>query len=112
MILLNQIQDIKKTIFWKPLDSRKKIFLIDDAHKMNDEASNSLLKILEEPPPFAVIILITDKPRNLLSTILSRCNRISFFPISIAEQKKVLLSMNESIDIRLLDEAIIFSAGS
>lgn len=112
MILLNQIQDIKKTIFWKPLDSSKKIYLIDDAHKMNDDASNSLLKILEEPPPFAVIILITDKPRNLLSTILSRCNRISFFPISIAEQKKVLLSMNGSIDNRLLDEAIIFSAGS
>ena len=52
-------------------------------------ASNSLLKILEEPPSYAVLILITSVPENLLPTILSRCHRISFQPLKKAEQKEI-----------------------
>ncbi|NLL61293.1 MAG: DNA polymerase III subunit delta' [Candidatus Atribacteria bacterium] len=89
VITIEQIREIKETIYWRPLENRKKIFIISDAHKMTLAASNSLLKILEEPPSYAVLILITSVPENLLPTILSRCHRISFQPLKKAEQKEI-----------------------
>lgn len=112
VITINQIQNIKNIIYLQPLEGRKKIFLIDDAHKMTVEASNALLKILEEPPAFAVLILITDTPDNILPTIISRCNRVSFFPINRESQKEVLINMHQDLDKRLLEEIILFSSGS
>ncbi len=112
VISIGQIRAIKDIIYWMPLVSKRKIFLIDDAHKMTIEAANSLLKILEEPPAFAVLILITSEPEFILPTISSRCYKISFLPIRKEEQVKILTRMNLGLDHRKLEEIVLLSSGS
>ena len=112
VITIDQIRNIKDIIYWHPLGGRKKIFLIDDSHKMTVEASNSLLKILEEPPEFAVLILVADSPETMLPTIISRCHRIPFCPINREEQREILADMNLGLEKSQLEEIILFSPGN
>ncbi len=66
----------------KPTHSAKKIFLVNEAEKLNAFSQNCLLKVLEEPPAFCTIILITSRLDNLLPTTKSRCQTIRFSPVS------------------------------
>ncbi|HVR06298.1 MAG TPA: hypothetical protein VMS02_09655 [Solirubrobacteraceae bacterium] len=61
-----------------PFESRRRLFVIEDAHTMNDQAANRLLKTLEEPPAFAHLILLAPSPRDVLATIASRCQPVRF----------------------------------
>ena len=69
---------MQENVYTKPIVSRKKVFIINDSDKMTEEAQNSLLKTLEEPPEYIIIILITANENKLLNTIKSRCLKISF----------------------------------
>ncbi len=64
-----------------PFESRRRVFVLEDAHALNDQAANRLLKTLEEPPPFAHFILLAPTPRELLPTIASRCQQVRFDPL-------------------------------
>lgn len=75
-----------------PFESNKKVFVIDDSHKMNIESKNSLLKTLEEPPYYVNIILISSSPNSLLPTILSRVQNIKFYPIETSKVIEVLVN--------------------
>ena len=77
-IKIAQIREMQENVYTKPIVSRKKIFIINDSDKMTEEAQNSLLKTLEEPPEYIMIILITANENKLLNTIKSRCLKISF----------------------------------
>ena len=57
----------------RPYESRYKIYIINDAQKMTLQAQNALLKTIEEPPAYAIILLLADNPDSLLPTISSRC---------------------------------------
>jgi len=81
-LTIGQMKDLKHIAYFKPMGGKKRIFIIENAERMNEEASNSLLKILEEPPLFSHIILITKNPFMIVSTIKSRCQTLSFLPIS------------------------------
>jgi DNA polymerase-3 subunit delta' len=61
-----------------PFESRRRVFVIEDAHSMNDRAANRLLKTLEEPPSFAHLILLAPSARDVLATIASRCQLVRF----------------------------------
>jgi DNA polymerase III subunit delta' len=61
-----------------PFESRRRVFVIERADTMNDQAANRMLKTLEEPPSFAHLILLTDRPGNVLPTIASRCQLVRF----------------------------------
>ena len=111
IIRIDQIREIKKNIYFQTLENRKKIYIIDDADRMTTEASNSLLKILEEPPEFAILILITAFTDAIQPTIISRCCRVSFKPLSIEQQRKILLG-NSSLAESQLEYLIRFSYGS
>ncbi len=67
-----------------PFESARRVFVIEGAERMNDQAANRLLKTLEEPPPFAHLVLITDRLQDVLPTIASRCQRVRFDPPSPA----------------------------
>jgi DNA polymerase-3 subunit delta' len=67
-----------------PFESRRRVFVIEGAHTMNDQAANRLLKTLEEPPPFVHLILLAPSPREVLPTIASRCQQVRFDPLSDA----------------------------
>lgn len=77
-IKIEQIRNIKSNIYEKPIVSDKKVYIINDSQKMTTESQNSLLKILEEPPEYIVIILIVSNQNLILDTIKSRCNKVLF----------------------------------
>jgi DNA polymerase-3 subunit delta' len=91
VLKIEQMRAMKQTAYLKPMVGRKRIFVIDRAEKMNEEAANSVLKILEEPPSFTHIILITHNPYLILPTIKSRCQELSFSQISKRDIEKVLV---------------------
>lgn len=68
-----------------PFESQRRVFVIEGADTMNDQAANKMLKTLEEPPPFAHLVLLTDKLGNMLATILSRCQLVRFEAATPAE---------------------------
>lgn len=75
-------EQINNDITIKPYSSEHKIYIIPDANKMTEEAQNALLKTIEEPPAYAVIILLTDNITSLLPTIQSRCITLTMKPLS------------------------------
>ena len=84
-IKIDQIRNLQQEIIYKPYEGKRKTFIIDDADKMTLEAANSLLRTLEEPPDYAVLILLAEEINQLLPTIISRCQQIYFH--SVAQEK-------------------------
>lgn len=77
-----QIQDLQEEFSKKGVESSRKVYMISDADKMSVSAANSLLKFLEEPNSQTTAFLLTEQPQQLLPTILSRCQILSFKPLS------------------------------
>ena len=108
-IKIAQIRKLQSDILVKPYKSYK-IYVIDEAQKMTVEAQYALLKTLEEPPKYAIIILITDNKESLLDTIKSRCEIIKFTPIPMQEVASYL-TVN-GIDSKRASLLANFSRGS
>ena len=89
-IKIEDIREILRQANFRPYEGNSKVFIIDNAHKLNSEAANSLLKVLEEPPKDVLIILVTHKPQNIIKTVLSRCKVIKFSPLIRAQLENVL----------------------
>ncbi|MFB3165304.1 DNA polymerase III subunit delta' [Neobacillus sp. 179-J 1A1 HS] len=77
-----QIQDLQEEFSKKGVESSRKVYMISDADKMSVSAANSLLKFLEEPNSQTTAFLLSEQPQQLLPTILSRCQILSFKPLS------------------------------
>ena len=71
MIKVDQVRRVIETIYYRPAEGRERVYIFTDSAFMK-EAANSLLKVLEEPPEFATIFLLTENPGELLPTIRSR----------------------------------------
>ena len=78
-ILVDQVRTVRENAYLSPYEGRVKVFLFEDAHRLNPAASNALLKVLEEPPGDVVFVLVTESPEDLLPTVVSRCRRVDFF---------------------------------
>jgi len=89
-ISIEQVQDLRRAANLKPSESRYRVFIIDAAEKMSNEASNALLKMLEEPPALVKIILIAASADDLLSTIVSRCVALQLNALGAAEVRGAL----------------------
>jgi len=103
-IKIEQIRNLKREISYKIYEGKKKVWIIEEADKFSLEAGNSLLKILEEPPAQTVLILISQTQEKLLPTILSRCEIIRFFPLSLKEIEEIITEQvpRNSQEIHLL----------
>ena len=88
LVKVDQVRHVIHEIYYKPAEGRERVYIFSDAEFMK-EAANSLLKILEEPPEFATIFLLTDNPAALLPTIRSRCMHLRLAPIAAAEVEAV-----------------------
>lgn len=89
-IKIAQIRKLQTDIIIKPHKDYK-LYILNDAEKMTIEAQNALLKTLEEPPEYAIMILITSNKDALLDTIKSRCEILKFLPISLFDLKEYLI---------------------
>lgn len=87
-IKVGDIRSLSENILLKPVKSNRRVFLINNADRMNEAAQNALLKILEEPPMYATIILVLSNKEKILRTIKSRCTEISFLPLTLEELKE------------------------
>ncbi|HEU4768105.1 MAG TPA: DNA polymerase III subunit delta' [Pyrinomonadaceae bacterium] len=97
VLRVEQMRQIEKEANFRPFEGKARVFLIDEADKLNDASANALLKVLEEPPRTSHLILITARPAMLLPTILSRCQVIRFAPLTPDEIEKHL-TRNKDID--------------
>lgn len=79
---IDDIRELRERVRFAPNGARYKVYIIDEVHMLTTDASNALLKTLEEPPPHAIFILATTEPHKLLATILSRCQRFDFRRLS------------------------------
>jgi DNA polymerase-3 subunit gamma/tau len=103
---IDDIRSLKDSIALSPTSSRKKVYIIDEAHMLTTEASNAFLKALEEPPDHVVFILATTNPEKLPSTIRSRAFNINFGKATVAEIGRQLARIMKGEKINC-DEGVI-----
>ncbi|MFA6169499.1 MAG: DNA polymerase III subunit gamma/tau [Candidatus Margulisiibacteriota bacterium] len=128
---IDEIRELRERVRFTPLEGRYKVYIIDEVHMLTSEAFNALLKTLEEPPSHAIFILATTEIQKVPATIASRCQRLDFSRIKLAEitehlqeiaktegyhaEPKALALIARSAEggmrdaISLLDQAISFS---
>ena len=99
LVKVDQVRHVIHEIYYKPVEGRERIYIFSDADFMK-EAANSLLKILEEPPEFATIFLLTDNPSALLPTIRSRCMHLRLAPVPAAEVENYLAEVRPELSVR------------
>ncbi len=75
---IDEIRDIRDKVNFAPVQGRRKVYIIDEAHMLTDAASNAFLKTLEEPPGHVIFVLCTTEAHRILPTIISRCQRLDF----------------------------------
>src|ERR1043165_7728733 len=75
---INEMRELRENVRYRPARDRYKVFIVDEAHQITNEAFNALLKTLEEPPEWAVFILCTTESHKIPATIASRCQHFSF----------------------------------
>src|SRR5271163_3888949 len=94
MIRVGQLRAVQRAAYFKP-QGRRRIFILDDAHTMRWNDADLFLKILEEPPESATLILLAPSPDSLLQTIRSRCLQFHFAPVPAVEIEEFLKSRSD-----------------
>ena len=102
---IDEIRDLRERVNYAPNQSRYKVYIIDEVHMLTNEASNALLKTLEEPPPHVIFILATTETHKVLPTIQSRCQRFDFRRITQADVTYKLSSICDAEGINIEPEA-------
>ena len=91
LIRVEQIRELERETNFRPFEGSARLFIIEEADRMNPQAANALLKTLEEPHPTAHLVLLTSRPASLLPTIRSRCQVIRFAPLAVREIEEYLI---------------------
>ena len=89
VLRIGQLRAVQRAAYFQPM-GRRRVFILDGAESMRTDVSNVFLKILEEPPGSATLILTAPSPFNLLPTIVSRCMQFHFAPLPQAEVERIL----------------------
>lgn len=110
-IKIDQVRSLRNQLRFAPLEKGRRVIIINDAQTMKAEASNAMLKILEEPPKDTHIILTTLQTMDLLPTIVSRCQHIAFRPLPVAKIADVLVA-RQGLDPDTATALAILAKGS
>lgn len=103
---IDEMRELRDGIKFVPAKSKYKVFIIDECHQLTKEASNALLKTLEEPPPHAIFILATTEIHKMIPTILSRCQRFDFRRLTLPEIIKKLKIVSKAEGIKIEEAAL------
>jgi len=95
-IKIDGVRGLQSTICLKPYEAKYKVYVILESDMLTEEASNALLKTLEEPPRNSILVLTTSNANRLLDTIISRCQMVKFSPLGFDDRMEVL---NKSFDL-------------
>ncbi len=102
---IEEVRDLRERVKFSPAISRFKVYIIDEVHMLTPEAFNALLKTLEEPPGHVIFILATTEPRRVPATILSRCQRFEFRPLSQSQIAGHLVEVASTNGRKIANEA-------
>jgi DNA polymerase III delta' subunit len=97
-IAIDQIRLLKQMAYLRPMSARVRVFILRGADAMSEDASNSILKVLEEPPAASTLILVTEKPHLVLPTIRSRCRILEFSLVAREEIARALVAGGQPAD--------------
>ncbi len=103
---VDDIRSLREKVNYAPNQARYKVYIIDEVHMLSNNASNALLKTLEEPPPHVIFVLATTEPHKLLPTILSRCQRFDFRRLSQTDVVSKLSHICRTEGIHIEPEAL------
>lgn len=103
---IDEIRKLREQVYFAPVSSRYKVYIIDEVHMITTDAFNALLKTLEEPPEHVVFILATTEPQKILNTILSRCQRFDFHRATVDEIAAHLAKVAKGSRIEATPEAL------
>src|ERR1022692_4222671 len=110
---INEMRELRENVRYQPARDRYKVFIVDEAHQITNEAFNALLKTIEEPPEWAVFILCTTESHKIPATIASRCQHFSFRSVDfndlIERMRKICTSEGVETDDESL--SVIAQAG-
>ena len=113
---IDEMRELKEGIRFVPTKSKYKVFVLDEAHQLSKDASNALLKTLEEPPRHAILILATTEWHKMMATIVSRCQVFSFrklqAPEIISRLEKILSQEKIEAEKSALELIALASGGS
>src|SRR3982751_5844152 len=109
---INEMRELRENVRYQPARDRYKIFIIDEAHQITNEAFNALLKTIEEPPAWVVFVLCTTESHKIPATIASRCQHFSFRSVDFNDlvERMKWICKEEGIDAD--DEALFVIAQS
>jgi DNA polymerase-3 subunit gamma/tau len=113
---IDDIRDLREKVNYAPTQARRKVYIIDEFHMLSKDASNALLKTLEEPPPHVIFVLATTESHKILPTILSRCQHFDFHRLSridvVTQLSKICLTEKVNIEPRSLQLIARSTTGS
>ncbi len=98
MIRIDAIRELRRDLHMRPFEADRRVYLVHNAHLLNEDAADALLKDLEEPPPYAVIVLIADDLGPLPETIRSRCQLVPFRRLSERAIRELVDSRAPQLD--------------
>lgn len=110
-IKIDEVRALVSRLYRAPLEAPLKVVVIDDAHELTNQASNALLKVLEEPPKATLFILVTPNLFQILPTIRSRCRKLYFVPPSLEEGIRCLEG-REGLDREKILHLLMLSDGA
>ena len=98
---VDDIRDLREKVAYAPVSGRHKVYILDEAHMLSQQAWNAFLKTLEEPPPRTIFVLATTEAQKVLPTVVDRCHRFDFGRPTVEQVATVLARVveQESIDI-------------
>lgn len=96
---IDEIRDIRDKVNFAAVQGRRKVYILDEAHMLTDQASNAFLKTLEEPPAHVIFVLCTTEAHRILPTIVSRCQRLDFrrLPADLICQRLAHITQSEGV---------------
>ncbi len=98
---VDDIRDLREKVAYAPVSGRHKVYILDEAHMLSQQAWNAFLKTLEEPPPRTIFVLATTEAQKVLPTVVDRCHRFDFGRPSVEQVASVLsrVAAQEQIDV-------------
>src|SRR6202046_1914768 len=103
---IDQIRELREMVRYAAVGGRYKVVILDEAHQLTDEASNALLKTLEEPPDKVIFILATTQAEDLVDTIKSRAQLFQFRSLTFAEISEALTRIVKAENLQIEDDAV------
>jgi len=107
---IEQIRQLRENVKFAPAKSRFKVYIIDEVHQITTDGFNALLKTLEEPPKHVKFIFATTQAHKVLPTILSRCQRFDFKPLSVSSIAQKLKKIIKQEKLNIGQEALLYVA--